>query len=467
MNSNKGFMRKKMVAIFIAITFVFVSGSSCKIGGGSVQEASKPITINYWRVFDGQDNFKEIIAAYKAIHPHVTINYRLLRYDEYEYEILNALAEDRGPDIFSIHNTWVSKYQSKLSPMPPSTTMVYPTIVGSIKKEVVYELRTINSYTLGTLKDTFADVVYNDVVIDNKIYGLPLSVDTLAMYFNRDLLNNAGIVSLPEHWNREFFATVNKLTRLDTREGIVQSGAALGGAYNINRAPDILAILMMQNGSIMQNEGGAITFNQIPPNGDFRERGYNPGLEALRFYTDFANPVKESYSWNEDLDNALDLFISGNLAIMFGYSYDYETIKSRAPRLNFSVTKLPQIESTPQKNINFANYWVEVVSNKSDYQNEAWNFLQFMTKEENVKSYLKNTKKPTALRALVPEQIMDDEIGVFASQILTATSWYKGTNPMSAETAIREMILNVINNPTIRLQEILNTGAARVQQTVK
>lgn len=458
-------MQKKLSAIFLLVIFIFVSGSACKLTGKSIQEATKPVTLNYWRVFDGQDDFKEIIEAYESAHPHITINYRLLRYDEYENEILNALAEDRGPDIFSIHNTWMKKYQNKLAPLPPTTTMVYPKIVGSIKKEVVNELITTNSLTLKSLQDDFANVVYNDVVLDGRIYGLPLSIDTLAMYYNRDLLNNAGIIELPKYWDNDFLIAVNKLTRLDSRQGIVQSGVALGGAYNINRSTDILALLMMQGGATMQSDNGAIVFHQIVPNS--QNKNANPGLNALHFYSEFANPMKESYSWHEDLDNSLDLFISGNLAIMFSYSYDLETIRTRAPKLNFSVAKLPQINSDPSANINFANYWVEVVSNKSKNQNEAWHFIQFITKAEQAKKYLEKTNKPAALKALINNQGSSDEINIFSSQILTAKSWYKGINPQAAETAIKEMILGVINNPTGKIQDILATGALRVQQTVR
>lgn len=458
-------MRKKIIAIFLAISFVFITGAGCKKTDPAVLEAAKPITLNYWRVYDSQDNFAEIIAAYKVLHPNVTINYKLFRYDEYEEQILNALAEDRGPDIFSIHNSWVTKYQSKLSPLPPSTTMPYSFVQGSIKKELITELRTSPSLTLKNLRDNFAEVVYKDVVIDDKIYGLPLSVDTLAMYYNRDLLNNSGIISLPQYWNRDFLVAINKLTRLDAKQEVIQAGVSLGGAYNITRSPDILATLMMQNGATMQKDGGGIAFNQIP---DFaKETGYNPGLEALKFYADFANPTKESYSWNENLDNSLDMFISGNLAIMFSYSYDLQTIRSRAPKLNFSVAKFPQIEGSPPTNINFANYWVEVVSSKSKHQDAAWDFIQFMTKAENVKSYLEKTNKPAALKIFLNDQSQNDEIGVFASQVLTAKSWYKGRNPEAAETAIREMILSVINSPNSKTQDIINTGASRVQQTVK
>ncbi len=458
-------MHKKIIILFLAISFVFITGSSCKIENSTVKVASQPITLNYWRVFDTEDNFAEIISDYKKMHPNITINYRLLRYDEYESEILNALAEDRGPDIFSLHNTWMKKYETKLEPMPPTTTMVYPVVKGSIKKEVVNEVRTNNSLTFKGLRDNFADVVYSDAVLDGKIYGLPLSVDTLAMYYNRDLLNNAGLVDLPKYWNRDFLVAVNKLTKLDSKEGIIQSGASLGGAYNVPRAADILAALMIQNGAVMQSPEGFVTFHQQPAFA--KDTNYNPGLEALKFYSDFSNPVKEAYSWNEELDNSLDLFISGKLAIMFSYAYDLQTIKSRSPKLNFSVTYLPQIEGTPPTNINFANYWLEVVSNKSKHKNEAWDFVQYLTKAEQAKKYLTKTNKPAALKSLIPEQKQNDEIGVFASQVLTAKSWYKGKNPQAAETAIKEMILSIVNNPNGKLQDIINTGAARVQQTTR
>jgi len=458
-------MSKKITILSLLAIFLITSGFGCKVTNQTTQDAMKPITLTYWRVFDGPDAFQDIITKYKALHPFITIEYRKLRYEEYESELLNALAEDRGPDIFSIHNTWLEKYQSKLTPMPETVTMAYPVIKGTIKKEVVPELRTTNSLSLKELRDNFVDVVSHDVILtDGKIYGLPLSVDTLAMYYNKDLFNNAGISQAPQYWNKEFLQDIKKLTKQDSKKGLIQSGVALGGGANINRFSDIISVLMIQNGAIMMDDGRQVVFNKIPPFG--KDSNYNPGLEALRFYTDFSNPVKESYSWNNELPNSLEMFISGNLAIMFSYSYDLLTIKAQAPKLNFSVAKLPQIEGNPPTNINFANYWVEVVAKKSTHQNEAWDFIQFITKEEQVKSYLEKTKRPTALRSLVATQKTDNEIGVFADQVLTAKSWYKGKNAQAAEDAIREMIDIMIKNTGEKIQDIIDTAAAKIQQTV-
>lgn len=454
-------MNKKIFAFSILLVFVLIAGFGCKTVDRATEAANEPITLIYWRVFDDSDAFNAIIEKYRVLHPNITIDYKKLRYEEYENELLNAWAEDRGPDIFSIQNTWLRKYQTKLTPMPAATTMSFLVEKGSIKKEIVSELRTTPSLTIRDLKNNFADVVASDVIFeDGLIYGLPLSIDTLALYYNRDLFNSAGIVEPPKYWNKEFQQDVKKLTKQDPKKGIIQSGVAMGTANNIERYSDILTTLMMQNGAVMTS-GDRVTFHAIPAT---IKTGYNPGLEALRFYSDFANPLKEVYAWNKDFPNSLQAFTSGNLAMFFGYSYHLEQIKALAPTLNFGIAKLPQIEGN-SLSVNYANYWVETVSKKSKHANEAWDFIQFVTKEENAKDYLEKTKKPTALKSLISSQQGLEDLGVFAEQILSAKSWYKGKSVNDAERAIKEMIDMALVAPD-KLADIISEGAAKVQQTI-
>jgi multiple sugar transport system substrate-binding protein len=454
-------MRKKIFPLFLIFSFLLTSGASCR--KQTMEETTEPVTLNYWRVFDGNDDFAEIIEKYNAQHPYVKINYRKLRYEEYENALLEALAEDRGPDIFSIHNSWVRKYESKIEPMPLETNMVIPVEQGAVRTEIIPEKVVNKSPSLRDIRQGFVDVVYSDVVIDDKVYGLPLSVDTLAMYYNQDLFDQAGVTEVPKYWNRDFQQTVKKLTKQDLKGNILQSGVALGESENIERYSDILAVLMMQNGATMMNENGQVLFHTIPE--VFKTQGYNPGLMALRFYSDFANPVKEVYCWNADMDDSIEMFASGKLAIMFGYSYHLPTIKTMASKLNFLVEPLPQIEGATIPT-NMANYWVETVSKKSKNKNEAWDFIKFMAKAENVESYLEKTNKPTALRSLINSQKEDLEISVFADQLLTAKSWYRGKNPVLAEEFLGDMISDVLNTSEDKTMEVINLYANRIQQTV-
>lgn len=466
-------MNKKLISLFFIFVFILTSGFGCKLTDQETQQAMKPITLEYWRVFDDRDSFDAIIAGYRALHPFVNINYRKLRYSEYESELIDALAEDRGPDIFSLHSTWAHRYKNKIEPVPPTITMAYPVVKGSIKKEVISELRTTRSITLTKLKNDYIDTVFEDVVmpiknegtgeVGNRIVGIPLSVDTMVLFYNRDLYNNSGIPEPPRYWNREFQQNVKRLTRLDVRGKVIQSGVALGGSTNIERSVDILSLLMMQNGARM-SDGTSITFNTIPA--IYKNEGYNPGLEALRFYSDFANPSKEVYSWNADLEDSLEMFITGNLAMMMGYSYHVPIIDARAPKLNYGIAPVPQIEGS-SASVNYANYWIETVSKKSDYTDEAWDFIQFAARAENVKSYLKKTGKPSALRVVAIEQSEGDDVPIFAKQVLTAKSWYRGKDYLAAEGVMHVMIDDAVGRLEDKeLVNIIDSGAQRVQQTV-
>ena len=465
-------MSKKLFSLFLILIVILTGGFGCKVVNIEAERAFEPISLEYWGVESSSDDFRGILAKYKEAHPNITVNYRKFRFEEYEKELINALAEDRGPDIFSIHNTAVREYLGKLAPMPAEITMAHPVIGGGIQKTIMPELRTVKSLTMSQLRANFADVVYGDAVVSarneagqliEQIYALPLAMDTMALYYNRDLLNDAGIPSPPAYWNKQFQQNVAALTKQDVRGRIVQAGVALGGASNIDRSSDILSLLMIQNGAEMLNVNGVPAFHRIPDR--YATQRYNPGIEALRFYTDFANPAKEVYAWNSDLENSLEMFTQGKLAFMIGYSYHYATIKSRAPKLNFDVATLPQIENT-SKVVSFANYWMEGVSKKSAHIGEAWDFVQFATREGNVDTYLESIKKPSALRSLSVKQISTgDYLSIFAGQVLTAQSWYKGNNPKAMAEIFNEMILAAISGQ--KLEDVISLAASKINQTIK
>ncbi|MBU0879773.1 extracellular solute-binding protein [Patescibacteria group bacterium] len=465
-------MKRKIIMLSFVFIFIITSGFGCKLVDKQTQEAMKPVVLEYWHVWDSPDAFDGILAEYKKLHPFVTINYKKFRYDEYEEELINALAEDRGPDIFSIPNTWIKKYQSKIISMPATITMAYPVTKGTFKKEVIPEMRTNKSISLKEIKNNFVDAVYGDAVFkitdaktnkaEDRVFGLPLYMDTLALFYNKDLFNNAGIAQPPSFWNAEFQQDVKKMTKQDTKGQIIQSGVALGGSKNVSRYSDILSVLMMQSGAVMMDDSGQIVFNRISDT--IKQQQTAPGVEALRFYTDFASPAKEVYSWNKDLDDSLIMFTQGKLGMFFGYSYQLPQIRSLAPKLNFGIAKLPQIEGNPQS-INFANYWMETVSNKSKNADVAWDFVQFATRPEQAKLYLDATKRPTALRSLINSQLDDENVSVFAEQVLTAKSWYKGSNANAMETIIGEMIDSVVAGQN-KIEDIINLGVQKIQQTL-
>ncbi|MDD5534227.1 MAG: extracellular solute-binding protein [Patescibacteria group bacterium] len=451
----------QIAVIFLTAVFLITTGFGCAGTPKKLAEKIQPINLVYWRTTDDQGAFDSIINGFHAKYPHVSITYRLIRPEEYEQTLLEAWAEDKGPDIFSIPNTWLRKYQTKISPLniPDELSLARKVTTGTFKKETKVVEEKKKTPVLRELQEKYVDTVPKDVIIDNKLYGLPLSLDILVLYYNKELLNNAGIVNPPANW-QEFADDVRLLTFKDKDGNFVQSGTALGGIDNVANLSDILSLLMLQNGTTMISESGQASFNR--PAVD--DASYFPGEEALRFYTDFATPGKEIYCWNEKMTNSLDAFIQGKTAFLFGYSDFLPTIKEKAPKLNFDIIKAPQITGS-LKEVNFASYPIETISKKNTHPDESWAFLLYATEEANNKTFLEKTKHPTAIRSLIQFQLEDFDLAPFVKGVLTAQTWYQGKNYSLVEESFKEMVRNVLTG-TKEIKQALDYCVQKVNLTL-
>ncbi len=436
---------KRLFTGFILFATLLTTGAGCF--GGSTPATSSKITLNVWGVFDDADSWKTLIEKYHALHPNVTVEYTKLRFEEYKDELIRAIAEGKGPDVMAVHNTWLGGFTNLLAPMPDAVNVTHLETQGTLRKESVLVATSESTMSMKTLKSNFVPAVVDDVVMPyvkdaksdpvDKIFALPMAMDTLALFYNEDMLNAAGIPQPPATW-KDFQEAVKTLTKIDAAGKVTQSAVGMGTSENVERAPDILSVLMMQNGVQMVDDRGRVTLNDVP-NGFSRETP--PGVQAVQFYTDFANPTKEVYTWNDTMPSSLDAFVNGQTAMFLGYSYHLPIIRTLAPKLNVAVSALPQISTgDATQQVNYGNYWAEGVSKDSKQQDYAWDFILFATDEANVTSFLSDAKKPTALRSLVASQLNDEDLGVFAAQLLTAKTWYRGLDVDAEEKAMNQLI---------------------------
>ena len=188
----------------------------------------------------------------------------------------------------------------------------------------------------------------------------------------------------------------------------------------------------------MTDDDGDPTFTRVPAILSGQRGVLPPGLEALQFYSDFGNPFTRAYTWNASQPNSLDAFVQGTSAFFLGYSYHLPSIRARAPKLNLGIAAAPQISGNPE--VNYANYWTWTVSKKTKYPDVAWSFVDYLTSESAAPMYLQAALRPAARKALLTAQLEDENIGVFASQVLTAKSWYHGKDPTGAMRAFVQLL---------------------------
>lgn len=399
--------RSKLIIFVVMAVVAFLAalaiGYLILFGGGdgpgpTVVPPVKTTTLEIWGLFDDSDVYEPMFAAYKKTNPNVNLIYRKYIWDDYESTLVNKLAAGQGPDIFMIHNSWLGKHKNKLALAPAKTP--YPFISTVFKQR-------------------------------EGIWAYPLFIDNLALFYNQDLLAQEGFTNPPRDWN-QFTEYSKALTRFSSTGTLLRSGASLGtNSARINRATDILMLLMLQSGIEPYNKEGKVSWEDD-------NEALKRAREALRFYTDFANPSKNFYSWNEEQDYSIDAFWQGKTAMMFNYAYNIEVIRQKSPYLNFATATIPG----SSKPVTIGNYWGLAVSKYSKNVQQAWNFLNFFASSEQYHAYITLTKRLPAKDELLKEAGQDPLLKPFVEQSGFMVSPYQ-PDEKKVQEIFDEMILTV------------------------
>lgn len=435
---------------------LLIVSPGCLKKGSKNSSKTPEVTLTFYGLYDNEDAYVSAIEAFSESNNVNVIYKKFIDPVSYLDLIINELAEGEGPDIFMMHNTWFPQHYKKITSAPESV------VTPEKFKEIFVEV-------------TAKDLIFKDSTGIEKVMGLPLYVDTLALYYNKDHFEEAipsqGRPS--ETWDG-IKNDVVKLNRDDDSvERFERSGIAMGRTDNILRAFDIMAMLFLQYKSAFYDETLTSTAFGTDAN----------ALSALELYTSFAQSNKKNYSWNEylaDADSAekeITTFARGNASMILGYSYTYEDILNEISRLK--QRKQPTIESSDVKTQEipqvfdpntsaetreaYASYFVPVVSRTSAHQTEAWQFLANLVSEQNLKAYNEATNKPTSRRSLINSQSQDPIYGVFASQVGYADSLL-----MSDSDAYTELFLSTIDAVLVgtRSSEALKNLASQINDLI-
>ena len=424
--SRGSYFEKIKVALMLFILFFAVSGC------GSTTSTALSGKLVIWGTVDDSKDIDQFVNDFQAQHPNVTVEYTKKDDATYESDLLNALAAGNGPDIFSIHNDWLPKYEDKMVPAPADV------------------------FTLKDYSDTYLDVVKDDFVDNGQIYALPLTVDSLALYYNKDILGTYGIASPPKTWN-DLRADVQEMTVRNSVGHFTRSGVALGTTANIDHATDILYLLMLQNRTVPYSSdfSESTLDNSIT---DSSGSTFYPAANALSYYTSFADPSSDVYTWNSNSDYSVDAFANGEVAFMYGYSFTKSQIDQKSPNLNYGIAPVPQ-PNLSDPSVNFASYYGYGVSKQSKYQEAAWQFIKFMGSNAELQTYYKNNEVPSSRLDLIPSQNNDLNLAIFATANLTAKSFYK-----KDADAVNQIISTAIDSISLHSVNVSSALETAVQQ---
>lgn len=386
--------QKKILFIALAIILGFTALSLALR-----RPASKPAIIEMWGTNNPASIFSPLINSFQKKYPRITVRYTQKDAATYYNALLQAFADNKAPDIFVLPGNWLPVYKNKI---------------------VALDLTKDKDLNLRLFQETYPQIVQDDLIDNNVLFGMPLSIDTLALYYNRDLFEYYKIPLPPQSWD-DVLKMIPKLRKINSQGQITRAALALGTSENVRQSADILSALMMQLGSPMADKQyQKIIFDDTPSS----SAQTSSGVKALKYYTQFANSQSSLYTWNGDFPNSPEAFYQGKAAMMLDYNQAQAIIKKNAPDLRYGIAPFPGIAGS-EKKINYGKTMNAVVSSRSLYTEQAWQFLKHLGEKQSAQYYLLQTKNPPARLDLITLASNDAQMGVFASQILTSRDWYE------------------------------------------
>ncbi|MFC1625012.1 ABC transporter substrate-binding protein [Patescibacteria group bacterium] len=335
---------KLLTAILLLVLPLFITACSARdipiIGalfGGKVVP-QKEVTLKFWGLWESPEVMNSVALSYNEQNPKITISYddrSIIKPSQHKETVIARLSEEGAPDIVLIHNSWVPELSGLLAPAPPG-------------------LIDVAGYT-----QKFYPIISESAVIQGKIYAAPAYYDGLALVYNIDHFDEIDQVTPPTAWE-EFRRLALSLTIKDEEGSFIRSGAAIGAADNIDFFSDILGLMFAQAGVV------------VPEDLDSK-----PAQDALSFYTMFVN---EDKIWDSTLPEASSAFTQEKVSMIFVPSWGVLDIIRTRPDLKVGVAAVPQ--ALPDNPVSWGSFWMFAVAKNSSNQKEAWEFINYLTQNE-------------------------------------------------------------------------------------
>jgi ABC-type glycerol-3-phosphate transport system substrate-binding protein len=299
---------------------IFIFSGVINIGSSSKQKVTGQVSI--WGTYS-QAYIQPYLDAVNIKNQDIVIRYEQKNPDTFENDLISALANRNSPDIVISDSEHIFSFRDKVYVIPYTT------------------------YTERLYRDSFVDGA-SIFLSKEGVLAIPLTVDPLVLYYNKNLLAGQNYVFPPTTWTG-LVQSLPKFVRKDSRGVITQTAIGLGETDNVNNFDDILSALFLQTGNpiISINPYDGRLEQKITISND--EKSELGTVKALDFYTSFANQASTSFSWTRNLPSTLDSFLAGKSAFYIGRASELFNIQTRNPNLSFDVTTIfqPEVAARP------------------------------------------------------------------------------------------------------------------------
>jgi ABC-type glycerol-3-phosphate transport system substrate-binding protein len=423
-----------LIGVFILIFFVAIIVFSRSVDGNDSSSTTAKGTVRIWGTFP-----KEIInpllgTAINNTQSNYRIEYEEIEKETFVLSFIRALADRNPPDLLFVDNEIYAQVRDKLYTIP-------------------YESLTIREY-----QSTYIDTA--SIFLEKEgARALPVAIDPLVLYYNKDLLAGQNYLIPPTTWGG-LVQAIPRFLRRDANRSIAQNAVALGETANIPHYKKILSALFLQSGvPIVQKSAEGKLFANLGTEARV-DGGIPPGEEVLDFYTSFANTANAHFNWARSLPSADEFFLSGASAFYIAPASELFTLQERNPNLNFDIAPLFQVDGAVRPATYGTLYGIGTVAESTNFIT-AYTVMSALSTDAFV-TELTNALTLAPVRRSLLLQAQTDRHRAIMYQVAPNTFSWLDPNPKNTDTAMTEAITGMLrgalnaNSALGRLQSVFS-----------
>jgi multiple sugar transport system substrate-binding protein len=343
------------VAAFAIVATACTSGSDSSSTSGS-GSGGAPIELTMWhgygKVIDnqGQTNYEaksltDLVDEYNGMQSDVHVNL--------EYQTVN----DRALDKLTV---------GLQGDLQPDIAYQYGTSIPALSTAPGIMDLTDRVQEPNFNWDDFVEGARSAATYNGRVFGIPALIDNLAIVYNKDLFDAAGVDYPTAEWTwDDFRAAAKALTD--------PSKPQWGFAYPIDGTEDTVwhydAMLWEGGGDILNSDNTEAAFDS------------EAGLQALTTLRDMAVTDESVYLDQQNVGKIDELFNSGNIGMLATGPWAL----SSYPDVNYGVQIMPSYEGGSHATIAGPDMWV-LFDNGDGRGDAAWQFITWLTAAKQVEA---------------------------------------------------------------------------------
>ncbi|MBB3595746.1 multiple sugar transport system substrate-binding protein [Rhizobium sp. BK529] len=359
-------IRKSVILGALALAGVSLFGLSAK---------AEDVKLTLWSLDKDTQPAPNLVKEFNDQHNGITIEYRLIQFDDVVTEAMRAYATGQAPDIIAVDNPEHALFSSRGA---------FLDLTDMIKNSKVIKPE---NYFPGPLKS---------VEWDGKYFGVPKATNTIALYYNKDMFKAKGLDpnKPPQTWD-ELVEDARKLT--DPAKNVY--GLAFSAKANEEGTFQFLPWAQMGGGSYEHiNADGAVK-----------------ALEIWKTIMDekLASPdTLTRGQWD-----STGTFNSGNAAMAISGPWELDRMVQEA-KFDWGVTLLPVPKEGAERSSAMGDFnWA--IFSTSKHPAEAFKALEYFASQDD-KMFKNFGQLPARSDISIPETgqpLKDAALKVFLEQL--------------------------------------------------